>query len=107
MNSVGLVLQPGLVDAAGAADDGVEQPGVQASGLVTGQIDHDGDGPIDPDPRGRQLGRPGARWRHCCRSVSPGRPPNPPCDFHRNGLSTEGCCPYGDVVDGVHGVGMR
>ena len=24
---------------------------MQASGLVTGQIDHDGDGPVDPDPR--------------------------------------------------------
>ena len=48
---VGLGLQPGLVDGAGAADDGVEQPGVQASGLVTGQIDHDRDGPVDPDPR--------------------------------------------------------
>jgi hypothetical protein len=42
---------------------------------------------------GAQLGRPGARWRHCCCSVSPGRPPNPPCDSHRNGLSVSGCCP--------------
>ena len=49
--AVGLGFQPALVDAAGAADDGVEQPGVQASGLVTGQINHDGDGPINPDPR--------------------------------------------------------
>jgi hypothetical protein len=40
-----------LVDASGAADDGVEEPGVQASGLVTREINHDGDGPIDPDPR--------------------------------------------------------
>jgi hypothetical protein len=24
---------------------------VEASGLVTGQIDDDGDGPVDPDPR--------------------------------------------------------
>jgi hypothetical protein len=38
---VGLRFQPGLVDAPGAADDGVEQPRVQASILVTGQIDHD------------------------------------------------------------------
>ena len=30
--------------------------------------------------------RPGARCRHC-RSVSPGRSPNPPCGSHRNGLS--------------------
>jgi hypothetical protein len=32
----GLGFQPGLVDAAGAADDRVQQPGVEASGLVTG-----------------------------------------------------------------------
>jgi hypothetical protein len=46
-----LGLQPGLVDGAGAANDGVEEPGTEASGLVTGQIDHDRDRPIDPDPR--------------------------------------------------------
>jgi hypothetical protein len=48
---LGLGLQPGFVDTPGAAHDGVEQPGMQASGLVTGQIDDDGDGSIDPDPR--------------------------------------------------------
>ena len=48
---VGLGFQPGFVDAPGAADDGIQQPGVQASSLVTGQIHHDGDGSIDPDPR--------------------------------------------------------
>jgi hypothetical protein len=48
---VGLGFQPGFIDAPGAADDGIQQPGVQASSLVTGQIHDDGDGPIDPDPR--------------------------------------------------------
>jgi len=48
-----------------------------------------------PNPRstahstqGRQRwSRPGARCRHCCWSVSPGRSPNPACDSHRTGLS--------------------
>jgi hypothetical protein len=48
---VGLGFQPGFVDRARAADDRVEEPGMQTSRLVTGQIDHDGDGPVDPDPR--------------------------------------------------------
>jgi len=39
-------------------------------------------------PEFRLLSRPGARCRHCCRSVSPGRSPNPPCQFPGNGLST-------------------
>jgi putative transposase len=34
------------------------------------------------------MSRPGARFRHCCRPVSPSRSPNPPCAFRRNGLST-------------------
>ena len=34
------------------------------------------------------MSRPGARCRCCHRSVSPGRSPNPPCVFPRNGLST-------------------
>ena len=49
--ALGLGFQPGFVDTAGTADDGVEQPSVQASVLVTGQIDDDGDGSIAPDPR--------------------------------------------------------
>jgi transposase-like protein len=36
----------------------------------------------------RWLSRHGARCRHCCRSVSPCRSPNPPCVSPRNGLST-------------------
>jgi hypothetical protein len=48
---VRLGFQPGLVDAAGAAHNGVQQPCVQASGLVTGQIDHDRDRSVDPNPR--------------------------------------------------------
>src|ERR1035437_2865534 len=34
------------------------------------------------------LSRHGARCWHYCRSVSPCLSPNPPCDSHRNGLST-------------------
>ena len=49
--ALGLGFQPGLVDAPGAAHDSIQQPGVEASSLVTGQIDDDGDGPVDPDPR--------------------------------------------------------
>ena len=48
---VRLGFQPGLVDTPGAAQDGIQQPGMQASVLVTGQIHHDGDGSVDPDPR--------------------------------------------------------
>jgi hypothetical protein len=46
------LVQPCFVDASGAAHDGIEQAGAEASGLVTGQINHDGDGPIDPDSAG-------------------------------------------------------
>ncbi len=38
----------------------------------------------DPVP----LSRPGARCWPCDQSVSPTRPPNPPCASQRNGLST-------------------
>ena len=49
--------------------------------------------------------RPGARCRHCCWSVSPGRSPNPPCGFHRNGLSM---VPVGGFVQAAwtHGLGI-
>jgi len=40
-----------------------------------------------PASSGRGMSRPGARCRHCCWSVSPGRSPNPPCMSPRNGLS--------------------
>jgi len=44
--------------------------------------------PATPPRRCRcRWSRPGARCRHCCWSVSPGPSPNPPCGFHRNGLS--------------------
>jgi hypothetical protein len=49
--ALGLGFQPGPIDAPGAADDGIQQPGMQASGLVTRQIHHDGDGAIDSNPR--------------------------------------------------------
>jgi hypothetical protein len=34
-----------------------------------------------------RLSRPGARFRDCSRTVSPGRSPNPPCASQRSGLS--------------------
>jgi hypothetical protein len=43
--------RPALVDTAGAAHNGVQQSRMQACGLVTGQIDRDGDRPVDPNPR--------------------------------------------------------
>ena len=49
---------------------------------------------LDPTGTGRArwtmrwLSRHRARCRHCCRSVSPCRSPNPPCVSPRNGLST-------------------
>jgi hypothetical protein len=48
--ALGLGCQPGLVDTPGASQDGIQQPGMQASGLVTGQIPDDGDGSVEPDP---------------------------------------------------------
>ena len=50
--SVGLVLQPGLVGGPGPADDRVEKPGVEASVLVTRQIDHNRHRPVGADPAG-------------------------------------------------------
>jgi hypothetical protein len=46
-------------------------------------------GPLLSPPRRRpaRWSRPGARCRHCCWSVSPGRSPNPACGSHRTGLS--------------------
>jgi hypothetical protein len=46
--ALGLGLQPRLVDAPGAAHDSVHQSGVEASSLVTGQIDDDCDRPGRP-----------------------------------------------------------
>src|SRR5215207_2002960 len=43
---VRLVVQPPLVGGSGPADDRVQEPGVQASVLVTGQIDHDRHSPV-------------------------------------------------------------
>jgi hypothetical protein len=56
----------------------------------------------------RVLGRAGARCWSFDRSVSPARPPNRTCDFHRIRLSTgsrRGSASGCRVV--VHGVGMR
>jgi transposase-like protein len=56
---------------------------------------------LDPTGRGRGrwtmrwLSRPAARFRHCCRSVSAGRSPNPACAFQRTGLSTVGAVRHG------------
>src|SRR5262249_13888330 len=43
----------------------------------------------------------GARWRYCCRSVSPCRSPNPACAFRRTGLSA--VLPSGGVCLGPGG----
>jgi hypothetical protein len=53
---VRLSLQPGLVGGSGAADYGVEGSGLEASVLVTGEIDHDGHRPVGADPRGSPVG---------------------------------------------------
>ena len=50
-----------------------------------------------------RMSRLGARCRDCSRSVSPGRSPNPPCVFPRNGLST-GAAVHGSAC--VQGVGI-
>ncbi|MDT0264269.1 IS256 family transposase [Jatrophihabitans sp. DSM 44399] len=44
------------------------------------------------------LSRPDTRCRHCCRSVSPGRSPNPACVSPRTGLSTIGSLRHGSVA---------
>jgi transposase-like protein len=44
------------------------------------------------------LSRPEARCRHCCRSVSSGRSPNPACVSPRTGLSTVGSVRPGSVA---------
>jgi hypothetical protein len=48
--------------------------------------------------------RPGARCRHCCWSVSPGRSPNPACGSHRTGLSMVSAVAWGHatVKGGLH-----
>jgi hypothetical protein len=48
--SVGLVLQPRLVSGPGPADDRVKESGMEASVLVTGQIDHNRHRPVGADP---------------------------------------------------------
>lgn len=59
---------------------------------------------LDPKGTGRTkwamrwLSRPGARCRHCCRSVSPGRSPNPACASPRTGLSTIGSVKHGSAA---------
>ena len=51
--SVGLVLQPRVVGGSGATT--ASKPGVEASVLVPGQIDHDRHRPIGADRDGRQM----------------------------------------------------
>ncbi len=59
---------------------------------------------LDPTGRGkarwamRWLSRPEARCRHCCRSVSSGRSPNPACVSPRTGLSTVGSVRHGSFA---------
>jgi putative transposase len=59
---------------------------------------------LDPTGHGRArwamrwLSRPEARCRHCCRSVSSGRSPNPACVSPRTGLSTVGSVRHGSFA---------
>ena len=59
---------------------------------------------LDPTGTGRArwtmrwMSRPEARCRHCCRSVSSGRSPNPACVSPRTGLSTVGSVRHGSVA---------
>jgi transposase-like protein len=59
---------------------------------------------LDPTGRGRArwtmrwLSRPEARCRHCCRSVSSSRSPNPACVSPRTGLSTVGSVRHGSFA---------
>ena len=60
---------------------------------------------LDPTGKGRArwtmrwMSRPGARYRHCCRVVSPGRSPNRACAFQRTRLSTIGAVRCGSLAD--------
>jgi putative transposase len=63
-----------------------EQAALKCLYLVTRSLDPTGVGRTRWTMR--WLSRHGARCRHCCRSVSPCRSPNPPCVSPRNGLST-------------------
>jgi hypothetical protein len=74
-----LVLQPGLVDTSGAARNRIQQSSMQASGLVTGEINHDGDGPIAPILLGRQWVGLWRRARVAVGQVSTARTPNFDC----------------------------
>src|SRR5512142_412860 len=62
-----------------------EQAALKCLYLVTRSLDPTGAGRTRWTMR--WLSRHGARCRHCCRSVSPCRSPNPPCVSPRNGLS--------------------
>jgi hypothetical protein len=48
-----LGVQSEVVDARRAVRDGIQQPGMHASGLVKCQINDDGDGSVDPVRSGR------------------------------------------------------
>lgn len=66
-----------------------EQAALKCLYLVTRSLDPTGAGRARWTMR--WLSRPGARRRHCCRSVSPDRSPKPACASRRTGLSTIGC----------------
>ena len=63
-----------------------EQAAIKCLYLVTRSLDPTGTGRTRWTMR--WLSRHGARCRHCCRSVSPCRSPNPACASRRTGLST-------------------
>jgi putative transposase len=73
-----------------------EQAALKCLYLVTRSLDPTGTGRARWTMR--WLSRPEARCRHCCRSVSSGRSPNPACVSPRTGLSTIGSVKHGLVA---------
>jgi putative transposase len=73
-----------------------EQAAMKCLYLVTRSLDPTGTGRARWTMR--WLSRPAARCRHCCRSVSAGRSPNPACASRRTGLSTIGAVRLGSAA---------
>jgi hypothetical protein len=66
----------------------IPTPGLRVHGLTrVWRGPRSAQGSLTPGLTVIRMSRPGARCRHCCWSVSPGRSPNPPCVSPRNGLS--------------------
>jgi hypothetical protein len=73
-----------------------EQAAMKCLYLMTRSVDLTGPGRARWTMR--WLSRPGARCRHCCRPVSPGRSPNRACAFQRTRLSTVGSVRRGSLA---------